>query len=47
MREQTELLEHGQLVADRRGAGADLGIAGERLRADGLAGRREAVDHLR
>ncbi len=33
MGEQPVLLEHRELVADRRRAGRDLGIGGERLRA--------------
>jgi hypothetical protein len=47
VREQSELFQHGKLVADRGRPGADLGVGGERLRSDRLAGRREAVDHLR
>ena len=46
MREQPALLEHGELVADRRGPGGHLGVGGERLGADRLAGLREAVHHL-
>ena len=47
VREQPALLEDGELVADRRGAGDHVRIGCERLGADGLAGGREPVDHLR
>ena len=46
MGEQPVLLEHGELVADRRRAGRDLGIGGERLRPDGQPGRRVGLDNL-
>ena len=46
MREQPLLLEHRELVADRRRAVADVGVGGERLGAHGLAGLGEAVDHF-
>ena len=46
VREQAELLEHGELVADRRGPAGDVGIGGEGLRSDGLPGRRVALDDL-
>jgi hypothetical protein len=46
VRQQPQLLQHRELVADRRRAGGDVRIGGERLGADGLAGGGEAVDHL-
>jgi hypothetical protein len=46
MREQAALLEHGELVANRRRPALDVRIGGERLRADGLARGVVAVDDL-
>jgi hypothetical protein len=46
VREQPLLLEHGELVADRRRAALHVGIGGQRLRADGLARGVVAVDDL-
>ena len=37
--EQTVLLEHRELVADRRRTGAELGVGGQRPRGDRLDGR--------
>ena len=44
MRQQTLLLEHGELVADRRRPAGDVGVGGERLRRHRLVGGVEAVD---
>ena len=44
--EQPVLLEHRELVAHGRGAGLDLGVGGERLRAHGHAGGRVGLDDL-
>ena len=46
VREQAVLLEHRELVADRRRAEVDLGVGGQRLRAHGLAGRGVGLDDL-
>ncbi len=46
MGEQPALLEHGELVADRRRPGGHVRVGGERLRAHRLPGLREAVHHF-
>ena len=46
VREQPVLLEHRQLVADRRRAGLDLGVGRERLGAHGQAGLGVGLDDL-
>ena len=44
--EQAVLLEHRQLVADRRGPAVELGVRRQRLRSDGQAADLVGADHL-
>jgi hypothetical protein len=46
VREEAVLLQEGELVADRRGPAAEVGVGRQRLRADRNTGTRGALDDL-